>query len=156
VRRDAEVAAGAGDAGRAEEVDLDRAVERAVEADRRRRVDDDVAGGEGGAAGVVESEPSRPTSPATTWTRRRELGEPVLAEVERRRSKRRCEDLALEAALDRGRLPGRTRRTTSHSGTIRSSRSSMAVPRKPVVPVTRIRLPASASGITPCCLPFGK
>ncbi len=53
---DAEVLEGLDDAGGAEEVDLDGAVERGVEADGGGRVDDDVAAGERGAAVVVEAE----------------------------------------------------------------------------------------------------
>ncbi len=48
---------GRGDPGRAEQVDLDGLVERGVEADGGRRVDDDVAGGQQSAAVVVEAEP---------------------------------------------------------------------------------------------------
>ena len=47
---------GGGDPGRAEQVDLDGLVERGVEADGRRGVDDDVAGGEEPPAVVVEAE----------------------------------------------------------------------------------------------------
>ncbi len=43
VGRDAELVAQVGDARRAEQVDLDRRVERRIERDGRRRVDDDVA-----------------------------------------------------------------------------------------------------------------
>ena len=49
-------------------------------------------------------------------------------------------------ALGVGRAGRRT--TTSHSGTLRSNRSTSAVPRKPVAPVTAIRRPASSSRIT--------
>src|SRR3712207_7966914 len=38
--------------------------------------------------------------------------------------------------------PGRTSSTSSHPGTARSSFSRRAVPRKPVVPVTKRRLPS--------------
>jgi hypothetical protein len=53
---DAEVLQREGDAAGPEEVDLDRAVERRVERDGRRRVDDDVAGGERDPAGLVQTE----------------------------------------------------------------------------------------------------
>jgi hypothetical protein len=45
------------DAGRPQQVDLDRAVERRVEGDGGGRVDDDVAAGQGGPSLVVEAEP---------------------------------------------------------------------------------------------------
>ena len=44
-------------AGRTEEVHLDGAVDRGVEADRGGRVDDHIGRGEGGPAGVVQAEP---------------------------------------------------------------------------------------------------
>jgi hypothetical protein len=46
------------------------------------------------------------------------------------------------------RLPSRTSSTSSHSGTLRSSRSTSAVPTKPVDPVMAIRVRDSASAIT--------
>ena len=69
-----------------------------------------------------------------------------------------AEDLALDAALDRRSAcpAGRAARPRS-SGTDRSSFSSMAVPRKPVVPVTKSRLPARASAdASGTCLPSGR
>ena len=104
--------------------------------------------------------PSVPTSPAIDLrpagrSSRRSLGsaelgaQPVEGVV--------LEDLALDPLRPTvERRPGRTSRTISQSGTDRSSRSTSAVPRKPVVPVTTMRLPARASAITPTCLPFGK
>ncbi len=56
VRRDTEVVQRQGDAHRSEHVDFDRAVERGVERDRGRRVNDSVARGQRGAAFVVEAE----------------------------------------------------------------------------------------------------
>ena len=53
---DAEALEGLDDADGAEQVDLDGLVEWRVEADDRRRVDEEVAGGEGGAALFVEAE----------------------------------------------------------------------------------------------------
>ena len=60
-----------------------------------------------------------------------------------------AEDLPPRPLPDRDRRPGRSSRTSSASGTVRSSRSRSAVPRKPVVPVMAMRLPASPSRITP-------
>src|SRR5690606_41956239 len=57
VGRDAQLGEGAGDPGGAEQVDLDRGVERRVERHGGRRVHDDVAARERGAALVVEAEP---------------------------------------------------------------------------------------------------
>src|SRR4029077_17521570 len=45
------------------------------------------------------------------------------------------------------RLPGRTRTARCVSGALRRIRSTSAVPRKPVAPVTAMRLPARASAI---------
>ncbi len=42
---------------------------------------------------------------------------------------------------------GRTSTATSHSGTARIRRSTSAVPRNPVAPVTKIRLPARAGAM---------
>jgi hypothetical protein len=53
---DAQVVEGLGDAAGAEQVDLDRAVERRVEGHGGRAVDHDVAAGQRGPAGVVEAE----------------------------------------------------------------------------------------------------
>jgi hypothetical protein len=56
VGRDLQLVEDGGDAGRAEQVDLDGGVEGGVEGDRRRGVDDDVAGGDERPAVVVEAE----------------------------------------------------------------------------------------------------
>ncbi len=45
--------------------------------------------------------------------------------------------------------PARMSRTSSQSGTERSRRSTSAVPKKPVEPVTAMRFPARSSAITP-------
>src|SRR5690606_20184652 len=49
------------------------------------------------------------------------------------------------------RRPWRTSRISSQPGTLRSSRSTSAVPTNPVAPVMAIRFPASASAITALC-----
>ena len=58
------------------------------------------------------------------------------------------EQLVPDAGAAVVRLPSRTSSTSWQSGTLRSSRSTKAVPTKPVDPVMAIRLPASASAIT--------
>ena len=66
----------------------------------------------------------------------------------RRRSKqslRTTSRASRAAALDR--RVGRTNTATSHPGTQRTSRSTRAVPRNPVAPVTRMRLPDRASAM---------
>ena len=58
------------------------------------------------------------------------------------------------------RRPGRISRTSSQPGALRSRRSTSAVPRKPVPPVTAMRWPSSAAAMersgTATCLPSGK
>ncbi len=72
---------GLGDPGRAEQVDLDGAVERRVEADSRGRVDDRVAAGEQGPAGGVEAEAVDATSPAIGSDPGGHLGVETVAEL---------------------------------------------------------------------------
>src|SRR5579884_2959498 len=90
--------------------------------------------------------PSRPTSPATAVTRAAVSVSKRDPSSERSRSKqslRRISRWSLRSA--EARRPGRTRTTTSASGMLRSTRSTSAVPRKPVPPVTKKRLAARAS-----------
>ena len=93
--------------------------------------------------------PSFATSPAIVWRR------PAITSSKRSPSSPRSRSKqSLRRTSRRVRSagpwcwPGRTTTTTSHSGTLRSNRSTSAVPRKPVAPVTAIRRPASSSGIT--------
>ena len=95
--------------------------------------------------------PSVDTSPATVVMRRAQCSSNGLAPPSCWRSRsnaslRRISRCTRVAAVVR--LPGRTSSTSSQSGTERSSRSTIAVPRKPVDPVTAMRLPASAWAIT--------
>ena len=132
-----------------EQVHLDGAVQRGVEGHRRRTVDHDVAGRQQVPPVLVEAET---VAPDVSGDRVQPAGDLVvepLAELARSRSKqslRRISRLVRSAGACR--WPGRTITTTSHSGTLRSRRSTSAVPRKPVAPVTAIRRPASSSGIT--------
>src|SRR4051794_38548006 len=96
--------------------------------------------------------PSVPTSPVITRRRRATISSRALAPPTsaRRRSKaslRMTSRWTRWAAVER--RPARTRRTSWQPGTERSRRSTMAVPRKPVAPVTAMRLPSRASAITP-------
>ena len=113
-------------------------------------MDDHVDLGQGGPVGVVEAE-------AVHRRRHRRGGGPggrssaskPSPHSRRSRSKaslRRMSRRTRSAAP--ARRPGRTRGSTSQSGTQRRSRSTRAVPRNPVAPVTAIRRPASASAIT--------
>ena len=137
---------GGGDARGPQEVDLDGGVEGGVEGDGGGRVDDDVARGQDLPALVVEAEPV----PAHVTGHRHQaafdlvgeavapLGsEPVEAVV--------ADDLPCRSAptpTGAG-WAGRGRRPRSRARE-RRSRSTTAVPRKPVAPVTRIRVPARA------------
>ena len=77
-------------------------------------------------------------------------------ELWRSRSKQSLRRISRRMRSAAPRRPGRTIRTSSQSGTWRSSRSTSAVPRNPVAPVTAMRLPASASRSIPKYLPFGR
>ena len=127
-----------------EQVHLDGGVERGVEGDGGGRVDDDVARGQQLPALVVEAQPSvahvaghrrHPGWPPRRRSRSpSSLAQPVEAVV--------ADDLpGRPAAAASAPASGRTSSTTWQSGTARSSRSTRAVPRNPVAPVTKIRLP---------------
>src|SRR5579884_1032162 len=93
--------------------------------------------------------PSVPTSPSTTCRRRATSASKRSPSSARMRSK---QSLRMSSRLTRSaapvRRPDRTTTATSHSGTERRMRSTRAVPRKPVAPVTPTRPPARASLIT--------
>ena len=93
--------------------------------------------------------PSTPTSPAMALSRRATISSNPSPSSRRSRSKASLRTISrrTRSAAD-CRRPGRTSSTTSQSGTDRSRRSTRAVPRNPVAPVTAMRLPASASVIT--------
>ncbi len=125
---------------RAEQVDLHGRVQRRVEADRRRRVDDRLAGGQQLLAGGVEAEAvdahvaGHDQHPAVHLGVEvgAELGaEPVEAVV--------LEDLAAHP-VGRAAPPGRTSRPP-RSRDSPQDRSARAVPRKPVAPVMAMRRP---------------
>ena len=107
------------------------------------------------AASVARSASSRPspsvlTSPAIAVTRRATIASNGSARVAELGAQAVegvvLEDLACARARSTPwRLPGRTSRTSSHPGTLRSSRSTSAVPTKPVLPVMAMRLPARFS-----------
>ena len=136
---------------RAEQVHLDGAVQGRVEGHRRRRVDHDVTGRRADR-GPASSRPS-PSLPDVAGDRVEPAGdhvveapaelaaEPVEAVV--------AQDLA-PSALGRtpGAGPGGRARRPRIRARFGASRSTSAVPRKPVAPVTAIRRPASSSGIT--------
>ena len=67
-----------------------------------------------------------------------------------------AQDLALHPLRGRGATAARTSSTREQSGTARSSRSTTAVPRKPVDPVTAMRRPARACPIIAPFLPIGR
>ena len=156
VRRHVELLEQLRDAHRAQQVHLDRSVERRVERDGGRGVDHHVAARQRRHArrrrvparrcrrrrerpGCVRHELAKPSSPSSALRRSKQS----LRRISR--STRRWAEL---------RRPSRTNSTSSTSGTHRSSRSISAVPTKPVDPVTKIRWPASAAMLTscaPCC-----
>ena len=158
MRGDAEIAERLDDAHRTEQVDLDGIVDRGVERDGRGGVDEDLARREL-RRGPPSSRPSPSvlTSPAITVTRRAIVSSKLSPSSSRRWSKAslrrisRCTRCAADV-----RRPLRTSRTREQSGTARSSRSTTAVPRNPVEPVTAMRRPASASRIIGPFLPFGR
>ena len=138
---------GRGHPRRAEQVDLDGGVERGVEADGAAEWIDDVALGQQLHPSSSRPSPSVATSPATADTREAtsaskrspsSLAEAVEAVV--------LQDL-LGGPLHGGRPvdPGRMSSTTRLSGTLRSNRSTRAVPRNPVAPVMKNCLPPRAS-----------
>ncbi len=134
---------------RAEQVDLNGRVERRVEADPCRRVDDRRARGEQGPALLVEPEAVGGDVARHHVDAALDLGVEVGPSSWRRRRKASLPNssrLARWAGLVR--RPGRTSRTSSQSGTDRNRRSTRAVPRNPVAPVTAMRRPARASLIT--------
>ena len=93
--------------------------------------------------------PSTETSPPSGRRRRAIVVSKPSPHSRRRRSKaslRRMSRRTRSAAP--ARRPGRTSGSTSQSGTQRRIRSTRAVPRNPVAPVTAIRRPANASAIT--------
>ena len=96
-----------------------------VEAETLRR---DVAG-DGGQAAL----PPTASNPSPSSARRRS-----------KQSLRTISRLARSAALDR--RVGRTRTATRQPGTDLSRRSTRAVPRNPVAPVTKIRRPVEGIG----------
>ena len=133
---------------RPEQVDLDGGVEGGVEADRGRRVDDDVARREQAAVpSSSRPSPSWPTSPATATSRRRHPVVEAVAQLVRAggRSSRcaRSRGPVRCRAPTAGGWAGRAPRPRSR-GPMRRRRSTRAVPRNPVAPVTRMRLPARA------------
>ncbi len=131
-----------------EQVDLDGGVEGGVEADRGGRVDDDVAAASSASARRRRGPGRRcPTSPATAVTRRGHLVVEASPELGAQAVEAVVAEDLLGGPLRRrsARRPGRTSSTTSLSGTQRRIRSTRAVPRNPVAPVTKKRLPARAS-----------
>jgi len=138
-----------GEAGRPEQVDLHGGVERCVEAHRGRRVDDHVTAGEERPSVRVEAKPLLPDVPGDDAEPPRGLGVEAVAELGPQAIEAVvAQDLPLQAVGGAGPPAGRTRTATSQSGTVLSSRSTSAVPRKPVAPVTAMRLPLRASPIT--------
>ena len=93
--------------------------------------------------------PSFVTSPDTTETLRSQVSAKSSPHCDRSASKaslRKISRSTRRSALFR--RVGRTKRTSSQSGTPRSSRSTSAVPKKPVLPVMANRLPERDSLIT--------
>ena len=92
--------------------------------------------------------PSVPTSPETACTRLVICSKPSVPSSSRRRSKQSLRRISFctrcSAELRR---PSRTNNTSWQSGTQRSSRSTSAVPTKPVPPVMKIRWPLRFSRI---------
>ena len=167
VRRDAGRVQRVGDARRAEQVDLDGGVERRVEGDRRRRVDDDVAAGEGGPIGVAEAEAVGADVAGDGHARGGRPSPRTARRCRRARLRRRSNASFLKISrrtrsVASWRLLGRTSSTSSHSGTARSSRSTSAVPTNPVLPVMAMRLLArfwriiQADLSSTIRLPFGR
>ena len=104
------------DANRAEQVHLDRVVDRRVERHRRRGVDDDLARGERLAPRVVEPEPVGAHVTADHCDPARDLLVEAVTEDRSQRVERVvADDLALHA-LRRGRAP--TRADEEHEGAV--------------------------------------
>ena len=140
---------------RAQQVDLDRCVERAVEADGGGRVDDDVAAAEQLEVLWRTARARRRSHRRTPLVMRRlQMSSEVAAPGSRAGARRRrcAGSRAATRRFTSVRRPGRTSSTRSQSGTERSSRSTSAVPKKPVAPVMAMRFAANASAITTCCL----
>ena len=97
--------------------------------------------------------PSTLTSPDTAVMRRLQISSKSLPHTARRRSNASLRRISrCTRRFTSVRRPGRTSSTNSQSGTERSSRSTSAVPKKPVAPVMAMRFAANASAITTCCL----
>ncbi len=134
-----------GDPGRAEQVDLDGAVEGGVEVDGGGRVDDGVAAGEEGPPVGVEAEAVGGHVAGDRGDPGRHLRLEPVAELAPE---------AIEAVVAQHLPPdplGFAPPPGSHDqdqvavgDAVRSSRSTSAVPRNPVAPVMAMRRPASA------------
>ena len=159
VRGNAQIVERGRDAHGAEQVDLDRGVEGRVERHRGRRVDDDVATGQDGPAGLVETQA---VTADVTGHRRQALGDEVVEGGGPPTGLSRAgvlgpqavegvvlDDLARHPLLHRGALAGSDQQHDLAVGHLAHNRSTSAVPRKPVAPVTNRRLPARVSAIIP-------